>query len=82
MVYDPRRGLTNITSLRTDTTLDLSQKAEKVQLKRVLVLLPRRGKLNAEVVAALGLKKCAMRESNPRLTLGKRQCYHYTNGAK
>ena len=22
-----------------------------------------------------------MRESNPRLTLGKRQCYHYTNGA-
>jgi hypothetical protein len=24
---------------------------------------------------------CTIRESNPRQTLGKRLCYHYTNGA-
>ena len=26
-------------------------------------------------------KRCAIRESNPGLVLGKHQCYHYTNGA-
>jgi hypothetical protein len=26
-------------------------------------------------------KKCAVRESNPKLNLGRVSCYHYTNGA-
>jgi hypothetical protein len=56
MVYDPRGGLTNITSLRTDTTLDLSQKAEKVQLRGGVAPFLWRGKLNRKMVAADGLR--------------------------
>ena len=73
--------VTKVTSLRTDTTLDQSQKAEKVQPTIPPTHASKRKETIGMVGCAQSNKRCAIRESNPGLVLGKHQCYHYTNGA-